>query len=114
MKTYTQKMMDYLVCDGWDITEKEQENLEWWADEVWKLESNWSPSGSIAYLTFLVDPMHEGNRRKGESVWAIGCSKQYPKSREQAEAGGTISFGKAFKTHILEFQITMEALRAAS
>lgn len=111
MKSYEQKIKDYLECDGWDIEYIEKDDLDWWADEIWKLKSNWSPQGAEAYLTFLVDPMNEGNRKKGEGVWGLGCSKKHPLSREEAESCSTIAFGKSFKKQIMEFQLQMESLR---
>ena len=111
MKSYEQKMMDYLECDGWDIDRVNKDDLEWWADEIWVLNSNWSPTGSVAHITFLVDPMHEGSRKKGEAVWGLGCSKAYPASRQDAESCATISFGKSFKIKIMDFQLQMESLR---
>ncbi|MRX28171.1 hypothetical protein [Kangiella sp. HZ709] len=111
MKTYQQKLMDYLEVDGWDILKIETEDLERWADEIWYLESNWSPKGKKGYITFLVDPMHDGLRKQGQAVWGLGCSKQYPTSRQEAESITTISFSKSFKDNMLDFQLEMESLR---
>ncbi len=106
-----EKMMDYLECDGLDIDLIKIDDLEWWADEVWKLKSTWSPEGVVVYLTFLVDPQHEGNRKKGEAVWGIGCSKTSPLSREHAESGCIVSYGKLFKKDVNDFLLKMENLR---
>jgi hypothetical protein len=110
MKPYEQKLEDEF--DGqWEIVSKYTDNLEWWADEIWELSSIWSPSGAKAYLTFLVDPMHDGNRVKGQKVWGLGCSKNHPDSRYTAESGGTISLGKSFKNHFLDFTLKLDGLR---
>jgi hypothetical protein len=111
MKTYIQKMLDYLEVDGWEVSQMFTDDQEWWSDQIWEIKSIWSPYGSKAYLTFLVDPSHEGNRKMGESVWGIGCSKLYPTSREVAESAGTIPIGKSFKSNINEFQLELERLR---
>lgn len=111
MKTYTQKMTDYLLVSGWEIITIYNNDLEWWADEIWQIHSTWSPQGSEAYLTFLVDPQHEGVRRKGEAVWAIGASKHLPKDRGEAEGIATITLNKQFKHNVLDFSLEMEQLR---
>lgn len=111
MKTYTQKVEDYVECDGWDVQSKHTMDLECWADEIWVLSSSWSPYGASAYLTFLVDPVHVGNRNKGQFVWGLGCSKTFPSNREHAESCATISFNKDFKHNMMDFQLAMESLR---
>lgn len=111
MKSYTQKMEDHLEVDGWEIEEKFVDDLEWWADEIWRIVSIWSPVGCKAHLTFLVDPQHEGSRNKGEAVWAIGASKAFPTSRFEAEGITTIALNKQFKNNILDFSLEMEPLR---
>jgi hypothetical protein len=55
---------------GWEVIGEITTDLDWWADEVWMIRSLWSPQDCVAYITFLVDPMWEGKRRKGEGVWA--------------------------------------------
>jgi hypothetical protein len=111
MKTYEQKMYDYLEVEGWQISNIDKSDLEWWADEIWELESTWSPQGVKSFLTFLVDPQHDGVREKGQEVWGIGCSSAYPNSRNDAESGGTIGFGKSFKKDISSFLMKLDALR---
>lgn len=70
MQSQVSELVDKLPEHGWGILAKE-ENIEWWADEIWQLESKWSPVGCKAYITLLVDPMADLNRRKGEAVWAV-------------------------------------------
>jgi hypothetical protein len=59
--------------------------VEWWADEQWRLESSWSPVGFTVFLTFLVDPQHDGPRAPGQAVWAVSISPDEPRSRAAAE-----------------------------
>jgi hypothetical protein len=49
--------------------------LGWWASEMWQLESVWSPSGKMAFITFLLEP------QLAESVWAIMVSEEKPVNR---------------------------------
>ena len=63
-----------LSSKGWAVVEVEQpfEN-EWWAAEIWRIESEWSPKGVCAYLAFLVDPQGGPG-----DVWAVCASKERP------------------------------------
>ncbi|SMF48793.1 hypothetical protein SAMN02745866_03188 [Alteromonadaceae bacterium Bs31] len=113
MKTPKQKLLDHLECYGWDAVEIDEEELEWWADEIWLLKSHWSPNNLVAYITALVDPQHDGFRRKGQAVWAYGLSEEYPNDYLQAQVNGTLSLGKSFKNEIEEFVDKIIALREA-
>jgi hypothetical protein len=46
---------------GWHVVEREQPFTdEWWADEIWTIESLWSPQGARAFLTFAtIDLDHD-------------------------------------------------------
>jgi hypothetical protein len=68
---------DALSRHGWSVTDVEQPfEDEWWSAEIWRIESEWSPQGVRAYLTFLVDPMGSG-----DDVWAVCASKDRPTQR---------------------------------
>ena len=56
MTTQQQGLLDALTEAGWELAASEQLH-EWWADDVWRMRSVWSPQGREFYLTFLVDPM---------------------------------------------------------
>jgi len=71
MKPHREALLDMLKAHGWHVHSIERENVEWWVDEIWELHSTWSPTTTRAWLAFLVDPQHEGNRQAGEGVWAI-------------------------------------------
>lgn len=103
MKTPHQKIEDYIAVEGWDIEEVLSTDLEWWADEIWKLKSRWLPEGKTAFITFLVDSMHEGNRKKGRSVWGIGNCADFPNTLEDAQSNGCISLKSGIKNDIEEF-----------
>ena len=111
MKTPHQKIEDYLTVEGWDIEEILSNDLEWWADEIWKLKSRWSPIGKKAFITFLVNPMHEGNRIKGQAVWGVGSCGNLPDSLEDAQSIGCISLKSGVKNEIEEFLSQLDILR---
>lgn len=112
MKTLDAKLADSLEVDGWELTQRHSQDLEWWADEVWELKSRWSPEGKRAFVTFLVDLIWEGNRRKGQGIWAVGCSPEFPKDRGEAE-GECILRLKASKEEIEEFVEVVNGFRAS-
>ena len=103
MKSIKQKLIDHLECYGLDIIEVDNLSVEWWADEIWELKSHWSPNKLVGYITALVDPMHDGNRKKGQAIWAYGLSKSYPQSRNEAEKLGVVSCGTSFKNDVDSF-----------
>lgn len=93
MQAQRTELLNYLPDHGWRVASVE-ENLEWWADEMWLLESEWSQVRSRAYVTFLVDPQFDGNRRKGEAVWAVMVSPAKPRAWLQVEGEFTLSLGQ--------------------
>src|SRR5688572_15220076 len=84
MKTQQIKLEKKLQEEGWLIAERSSA-YDWWADEVWTVESVWRPVGRQLWITFLVDPQHDGTRRPGERVWAVGVTESLPVGRQQVE-----------------------------
>lgn len=75
-------ILDQKIAEaGWRIVQK-TEMPDWWADEIWQLESIWSPVGRSAWITFLVDPQSDSpNRKKGQHVWEVALSAKRPSDR---------------------------------
>lgn len=99
---------------GWHIVVLESHALEWWADEIWRLESAWSPVGAQAYVTFLVDPQSSTftrNRKKGQYVWAVQASPDIPVDRLIVTGEFTLSLGQGWKERLPEFLEHLDALR---
>jgi hypothetical protein len=88
MKTIQEKITDFLEIDGWEVHKLVAVDLPYWANDIWKLTSLWFPEGSTAFLTFLITP--QADRIKMQKVWSIGCSKDYPITRLDAESNRTI------------------------
>ncbi len=103
-------LFEQLPEHGWRVTGVEEE-LEWWADEMWLLESVWSPIGCRAYATFLVDPQFEGVRKKGEAVWAVMASPGRPEGWLRVEGEFTLSLGQGWKERLPAFFEHLSALR---
>ncbi len=87
--------------------------LEWWADEIWLLESSWSPVGARAYVTFLVDPMATtADRKKGQDVWAVMASPARPADRMWVADEFTLSLGRGWKERLPDFWNHLSKLRS--
>jgi hypothetical protein len=101
--TQRDEIIRVLTENGWRAVEKEDPNLDWWADEIVALESTWSPLGQRPYVTFLVDPQHDDHRQKGEAVWAAAISAQRPVDRRDAESSPMLSLGHGWKERLPVF-----------
>jgi hypothetical protein len=96
---------------GWEVVDIQTSDLDWWADEVWVLQSVWQPHGT-AYLTFLVDPMWDGPRRKGQHVYAVGASLENP-SLAIRWPSASLYLGKHTAPELPGFLAELSALRRA-
>ena len=78
---FQKKVIHQQIIDaGWNIIEVGKVELEWWANEMWRLESTWSPVGKFAYVTFLNDP-----QITEPVVWGALASKEKPLSWQAGE-----------------------------
>jgi hypothetical protein len=96
-------MLTALSKHGWRVVNRQQKDLEWWADEIWTVESEWSPHGLTVFLTWLRDP--EGHR-----VWAVGTCLQSPSSRDEAEGEPLMSINH-WPRDLPEFLVGLQTLR---
>jgi hypothetical protein len=101
--TQRDEIIRALAENGWSAVEKQDSNLDWWADEIVTLESTWSPQGQRLYLTFLVDPQHDDHRSKGEAVWAVVISPHKPVDRADAESNPMLSLGRGWQKRLASF-----------
>jgi hypothetical protein len=85
MDTRFDQLIAMLSQHGWQVVHRERDDLDWWADEIWTVESEWSPQGFTVYLTLLVDPLCEGPPRAGHAIWAVGTCLSKPADRLEAE-----------------------------
>ena len=55
----------------------------WWADFIYKFNSEWSPTSKCFYLIGLVDPQNNDLeiRKTGKGIWAISINNKIPKDR---------------------------------
>src|SRR5688500_9571812 len=66
---------------GWRVAVRESPTEQWWLDELWELESEWSPRGVTAFVSFLVDPAVVSDRKPGKHVWAVALTRERPVDR---------------------------------
>lgn len=114
MKTPLEKLANSLEEFGWKIERENVVDLEWWADEIWEIKSIWSPEGVTAFITFLVDPQHEGIRNKRQAVWGVSSSPTYPNTLEEARANGVVSLNDISKLKHNDFLQKIEVLRSGA
>lgn len=106
-------MIEKLSEHGWRVVHREREELDWWADEIWSVESVWSPQCFTIYLTWLVDPQWGYHRQPGQGVWGIGTSLQWPALCEEAEGKPLMSI-KHWPRDLAEFLAALSELRNLS
>jgi hypothetical protein len=107
MQTQRLELLNRFPEHGWRV-EGVEENLEWWAHETWLLESVWSPVGSRAYVTFLVDPdapilPYDKTSRKIETVGSVMASPDKPRNRHFVENQFTLSLGRDWEKELPAF-----------
>lgn len=113
MDTQRTEILNQLSSRGWRVTSINDSQLEWWADEMWLLESLWSPVGCHAYVTFLVDPQspHSQTRKKGEAVWAVMASLMKPANWQSSGENFTLTLGQAWQNRLPDFFEHLDGLR---
>ncbi len=96
MEHHVIRIRELLLKLGWQISPVDTVYLEWWADEMWALESALTPVGKPIWLTFLVDPLiaNSAERQKGEAVWAIMLTKHKPWNWQDDHSGLTLPLGR--------------------
>ena len=104
MTTQKQGLLDALTEAGWELGAPEHLH-EWWADDVWRMRSVWSPKGQKFYLTFLVVPELRFYRQRkcGQGVWAVSASAHLPRSRVLAEGQLLFRLGNGWAERLSSF-----------
>jgi len=100
-----------LESNGWCVEAREDSDVEWWADELWQIRSTWRPTDYELYLTFLVDPLYDGNRSKGQAVWALGVARTLPRDRLSASESLTLQLNPKFERGLKQFIVELGQLR---
>ena len=111
METQRNELLDQLAKQGWEASPVERGELERWADEMWLLVSQWSPVGTVAYLTFLVDPGYIYPRKKGQHVTDAMASGGKPRDRWWGEDCYMLDLTQGWKERMPELLAHLSRLR---
>lgn len=83
MTRYKELLFESLFHHGWEVVSRLKED-DWWAEEHWQVRSVRDHWGYELFLSFLVDPMYEG-QKKSSAVWAVAANQLQPSDRPLAE-----------------------------
>lgn len=72
---YKYQIQQELINQGWEIFEIGSTDA-WWDDEHWIVQHKYKPEIKV-YLCFIVDPMIEGERKKGQGIYEIRFSDNF-------------------------------------
>jgi len=75
---YKYQVEQELLKENWEIKTIDS-NYEWWDDEHWKIEYKYDSKLTFV-LCFIVDPMFEGQRKKGQGIYEVKASTEFPKN----------------------------------
>jgi len=108
------ELLHRLSDAGWELAGIEQLD-QWWADQVWRMQSVWSPQSAHFFLTFLVDPQVDLRRKRklGEGVWAVKASVSLPTRWQGSEGEITFSLGHRWMERLKDFVASLHAFRHA-
>jgi hypothetical protein len=121
MNTQREKLLDLLPRYGWKVVTVDDElrgstASDWFVDELWEVESSWSPRGLKLWVTFVVDPQTPSlpKRRKGQGVYAVKAARRKPTGWgiEDDEVGLYLNSG--WEARLPEFFDQLSAFRHRS
>ncbi len=105
-------LSDALTTEGWTIEQAELESYCWWAKEIWRLKSTWSPFGKTIYLSLIMDPSGDFDIHNppDSSVWDIGLSHDIPEHNRDPKMH-TFQILRRIKDKIPQVVATANAMR---
>jgi hypothetical protein len=111
MNTQQHAILDRLDEFGWELAEQGEVDL-WWADDMWRLRSIWSPQSCEVFLTFLIEPQADFQLRKtGQSVWAVKASAAPPTQWQGSEGEFVLDFGHRWSERLPELFSSLQKMR---
>jgi hypothetical protein len=80
IEAVARRLEELLPDAGWRVAEKEVDSHRV-EDEIWCIESVWSPQGFVAYLRFVLYP-HPGvpscGKMRKRGIWMVKASRVHP------------------------------------
>ena len=86
MQPYKRQLWGHLGDHDWEVVEVIDSDNRW-ADEYWRVQSRRNLWGFEIFITFLVNPMWDAPRKKGQGVWEVIATEDIPNDRLGAEQG---------------------------
>ena len=118
MITQRNKLFESLPRYGWEAINVEDHlrgstGADWFIDELWEVESVWSPKGLKIWITFLVDPQtpYLRERKKGQGVWAVKAGFRKPPDSRIGDAEVYLSLNIGWENRLPEFFSRLSDLR---
>ena len=105
------QLKDSLLKDDWEIIEQNKNPSHWWSDEEWQIKSLRSSNDLKLHINFLVDPLWDVNREKGEGVLAVGASLKEPTTQQEAQAKPIIPISSKWEERLPSFIEELSHLR---
>jgi len=112
------KLIELLPRYGWEVINVEDHlrgwtDPDWFIDELWEVESIWTPNGLKAWITFLVDPQAPNliERKKGQSVWAVKAGLRKPPDSRIGDSEIYLSLNAGWEKRLPEFFSRLSGLR---
>jgi hypothetical protein len=118
MITQRNRLFESLPGYGWEVITVEDHprgstDSDWFIDELWEVESVWTPKGLKVWIIFLVDPQTPNltERKKGQGVWAVKASLRKPPDSRMGDAEIYLSLNPGWERRLPEFFSRLSDLR---
>ena len=97
-ETQKREIKSQIEKNGWRIINID--DYEWWENEVWEIESVWSPIGAKAFVSFVVDPQI---MRDKNAVIFVMASPARPTFWSGDRSSFQVYFNNKWKQNLSEF-----------
>jgi len=118
MITQRNKLFELLQRYGWEVINVDDHLRGWtgpdgFIDELWVVESAWTPKGLKVWITFLADPQTPNliERKKGQGVWAVKAGLRKPPESRIGDAEVYLSLNADWEKRLPEFFRRLSDLR---
>ncbi len=93
-----------LVNDDWIVLPMLENEVGWWADEIWHVQSQREHWATEVYIHFLVNPVWDAPRAKGEGVVRVtATSTQAQNPYEARKCIAEIDLSREYPRQLLPF-----------
>lgn len=102
-----------LLEKNWEII-KIEKNFDWWDDENWLIQFKYDNNITL-YICFIIDPQFESTRGKGEQLWEVKASTEFPKDWNDNQSTITSLYlsSRKFENRLNDFIAELEKFKKA-